>query len=52
MSKPQPVPPVPEVTARAAFPKGHRYLAIRENLGTVFTNDMSVNLFLTNGRPA
>lgn len=53
--KSQLVPPVPEITARAAhaaFPKGHRYLTIRDHLGTVFTDEMFSDLFPTNGRPA
>lgn len=55
MLKPQPVPAVPELTARAAhaaFPKGHRYLTLRDNLGTVFTDDMFADLFPATGRPA
>lgn len=53
--KPQPVPPVPEMTARAAhaaFPKGHCYLTLRDELGTIFTDDMFADLFPTVGRPA
>lgn len=45
MLKPQPVPPVPETTARAAFPKGHRHLTLRDKLGTIFGDEMYVNLF-------
>jgi transposase len=55
MLKPQPVPPVPEMTARAAhaaFPKGHCYLTLRDELGTIFTDDMFADLFPTVGRPA
>lgn len=55
MLKLQPIPPVPETTARAAhaaFPKGHRYLTLRDNLGTIFSDEMFAGLFPTNGRPA
>lgn len=55
MLRPQHPPPVPEITARAAhaaFPKGHRYLTIRDNLGTIFTDEMFAGLFPTTGRPA
>ena len=55
MLKPQAIPPVPEMTARAAhaaFPKGHRYLTLRDNLGTIFSDEMFAGLFPTNGRPA
>jgi transposase len=36
---PQPVPPVPDDTARiarAAFPRGNPYLLLRDRLGPVF----------------
>ncbi len=55
MLKSQPAPPVPEITARAAhaaFPKGHRYLTLRDELGTIFSDDMFADLFPTIGRPA
>lgn len=55
MLKPQSVPPVPEMTARAAhaaFPKGHRYLTLRDELGTIFTDDMFADLFPKVGQPA
>lgn len=55
MLKPQLIPPVPEITARAAhaaFPKGHRYLTLRDELGTIFTNDMFADLFPKVGQPA
>ncbi len=45
---PQPRPPVPAETARivrAAFPKGHAYLAAADALGEVFTDDAFVALF-------
>lgn len=39
---PQPVPPVPEDTARvarAAFPHGNRYLIMRDTFGSLFVDD-------------
>ncbi len=45
---PQPRPPVPAETARivrAAFPKGHAYLAAADALGEVFTDDAFAALF-------
>lgn len=45
---------MPEITARAAhtaFLKGHRHLTIRDNLGTVFTDEMLAK-FPATGRPA
>ena len=41
---PQPIPPVPEETARVArtaFPHGNLYLMMRDELGTLFTDDIS-----------
>lgn len=38
MLKPQPTPPVPEATARAAraaFPKGNRYITLRDELEAI-----------------
>lgn len=55
MLKPQPVPSVPNITARAAhaaFSKGHRYITLRDELGTIFTDEMFADLFPTTGRPA
>ena len=46
---------VPEGTARvahAAFPKGHPYLALRDELGTIFADRAFADLFATRGRPA
>lgn len=52
MLKPQSTPPVPETTARAAFPKGNRYITLRDKLGTVFTDAMFAHLFPKIGQPA
>ena len=45
---PQPIPPVPEVTARvarAAFPKGNIYLQIRDTLGSIYVDEDFADLF-------
>lgn len=55
MLRPQPVGPVPEETARivhAAFPKGHPYLRLADELGSLFTDERFVALFPTHGQPA
>jgi len=55
MLKPQSTPLVPEATARAAraaFPKGNRYITLRDELGTVFTDEMFAYLFPKIGQPA
>ena len=55
MLRPQPVGPVPEDTARvahAAFRKGHPYLRLADELGTLFDDDAFTALFPTHGQPA
>lgn len=55
MLRPQLIPPVPEDTARAAhavFRKGHRYLTLRDELGTIFDDQMFAALFPKVGQPA
>jgi len=52
--QPSPIAPVPEETARvarAAFPKGNRYLEIRDVLGTIYTDEMFADLFSHRGQP-
>lgn len=52
---PQAIPPVPEttaVTARAAFPRGNRYLAMRDELGVFYTDHDFAALFPTRAQPA
>ena len=52
---PQPVPLVPEETARvarAAFPHGNLYLVMRDAFGAMFTADDCAALFLRRGQPA
>jgi hypothetical protein len=49
------VPPVPENTghvARAAFPDGHPYLQLRDQLGTLFTDTDVAGRYPRRGQPA
>jgi len=53
--KPEPIGPVPEETARiarAAFPKGNLYLRLRDELGTLYQDDLFTDLFPSRGQPA
>src|SRR5581483_8606070 len=53
--KPELVGPVPEETARiarAAFPKGNLYLRLRDELGTLYQDDLFADLFPARGQPA
>jgi len=46
---------VPERTAEiahAAFPKGNRYMQMRDTLGTVYTNAAFADLYPSLGQPA
>ena len=55
MLRPQPIGPVPDETARiahAAFPKGHPYLRLADELGSLFTDETFAALFPTHGQPA
>ena len=52
--RPQPLEPVPEDTARvarAAYPKGHPYLTLRDQLGTIFQDEDFAALFPVCGQP-
>jgi transposase len=52
---PSPISPVPEETARvarAAFPKGNRYLEIRDVLGTIYTDELFADLYPQRGQSA
>ena len=52
---PEPIGPVPEETARvarAAFPRGSTWLRLRDELGTIYSNETFAALFPTHGRPA
>ena len=53
--RPEPIGPVPEETARvarAAFPRGNPWLRLRDELGTIYTDETFAPLFPTHGRPA
>src|SRR6266568_7854569 len=52
--RPHPLEPVPAETARvarAAFPKGHPYLTLRDALGTIFQDEDFAALFPIGGQP-
>ena len=52
---PRSVDPVPEETARvarAAFPKGTTYIAMRDELGAIFEDEDFAHLFPSRGQPA
>ena len=51
----QPIPPVPDDTARiarAAFPRGNPYLRLRDRLGPVFDDAGFADLYPQRGQPA
>jgi transposase len=51
---PHPQAPVPVETARvahAAFPKGHPYLTLRDEVGTLFQDDDCAGLYPHEGQP-
>ncbi len=53
--RPEPVGPVPEETARvarAAFPKGHPCLRLRDEFGPIYDDDRFAAFFPARGRPA
>ena len=55
MLRPMQIGPIPSETARiarAAFPKGNRYLRVADELETLFTDDAFLALFPTHGQPA
>jgi transposase len=52
---PQEIPPIPEETrrvARAAFPRGNVYMRMRDELGTIYNDQVFVSLFPARGQPA
>lgn len=52
--KPNAIPPVPEMTktvAQAAFPKGNLYMQMRDELGSIYTDDLFVKLYSEEGQP-
>jgi hypothetical protein len=53
--QPQEIPPVPEGTrrvAQAAFPRGNGYMRLRDELGTVYDDQLFAPLFPARGQPA
>jgi transposase len=53
--RPEPIPAVPEETARvarAAFPRGNRYLILRDELGPFFADEPFAALYPSRGQPA
>lgn len=55
MLRPEPIGPVPDDTARvarAAFRKGHPYLRLADECGTLFDDNTFAALFPTHGQPA
>ena len=55
MLRPMPIAPIPPETARvarAAFPKGNRYLRVADELDSLFTDEAFLALFPTHGQPA
>jgi transposase len=53
--KPTPIGPVPELTAfvaRAAFPDGHPYLRLRDELGPLFRDEDFAALYPRRGQPS
>jgi transposase len=53
--KPEPIGPVPEETARlakAVFPEGSTFIKMRDELGTLFQDEMFAVLFPKEGQPA
>jgi transposase len=53
--RPYPISAVPTDTARvaqAAFPKGNPYMTLRDELGTLYTDENFADLFPTHGQPA
>jgi transposase len=52
--KPNAIPPVPEMTktvAEAAFPKGNLYMQMRDELGSIYTDDVFADLYSDEGQP-
>lgn len=53
--QPHPIDPVPEETARvaqAAFPRGHVYLRLRDELGSIYSDELFAPVFPSRGQPA
>src|SRR5437870_8724672 len=53
--KPEPMSPIPQETvrlAKAVFPEGSPFIKMRDELGTLFQDEMFAALFPKDGRPA
>ncbi len=53
--KPTSIPPIPEETARvarAAFPRSHGVMHLRDTLGSIYTDDLFADVFPARGQPA
>ena len=48
----QPLPPVPENTARVAFRRGNPYVILHDRLGAVFKDADFADLYPRRGQPA
>ncbi len=51
--EPQAIPPIPEETARVAraiFPSGNRYMRLRDELGTIYTDEQFAALYPAGGQ--
>jgi transposase len=51
---PELIPPVPEITAKvakAAFPKGNKYMRLRDELGVFYQDEEFVDLYPNRGQP-
>jgi transposase len=52
--KPAPIPLIPEETKRvaeAAFPKGNVYMQMRDEIGSLYQDDLFVDLYSAEGQP-
>src|SRR6059036_182057 len=53
--KPEPIGPIPQETARlakAVFPEGSTFMKMRDELGTLYQDEMFATLFPKEGQPA
>ena len=51
--QPQAIPPIPEETARVAhalFPQGNRYMRLRDEFGSIYTDEQFAALYPTGGQ--
>jgi len=52
--KPAPIPPIPEQTktvAEAAFPMGNVYMQMRDEIGSIYEDELFVELYSKEGQP-